>query len=274
MRVYVSKYQLNANQMKKTRIVHLSDIHFDLKYNRKRFELLIREITKLKPNYICITGDIIDNNGVLNDEVSYQRLTIFLKELTSICKTIVTLGNHERKGASCTVESYQEVLKKIRKIPHLIVLENETYQSGNLYFVGFNPRYEYYKTKEKDYKLFNCDFQKLNLNFKDNQYNILLVHTPNDLFKKDIYETCHLHKFHLILAGHTHGGMMPIKIKGHRGIISPAKRLFPENARGYLKKENTNLIICSGIIRLSNTAHFFKYFNNLYASHINCIDFI
>ena len=74
--------------------------------------------------------------------------------------------------------------------------------------------------------------------------------------------------FELILAGHTHGGMMPIKLKGNNGIISAGKRLFPKKVRGHMKRGNTNLIVCSGVVRLSNCTKYLRHFNFVYASHI------
>ena len=55
------------------------------------------------------------------------------------------------------------------------------------------------------------------------------------------------------------------------GIISPGKRFFPKNVRGHLIRNKTHLIICSGVVRLSNSAGFLRYFNFIYKIHINNI---
>lgn len=272
MRTYVSDYNLKTEKLDNINIVHISDIHFANPYNLQILEKILQRIKELKPDYICITGDIIDNNKVLDDENSYKIIYNFFEKMCNFSKVIVTLGNHEMKGKKYTIANYNDILKKLRKVSNLIVLDNEMYIDNNICFIGFNPSYEYYEVKGRDYKIFIRDFSKSNFKLDKSKYNILLTHTPKDILSDNIYTNIEILKdFELILAGHTHGGMVPVKIKGHMGIISPGKRLFPKNVRGHLKRKNTNLIICSGIVRLSNSAHFFRHFNFVYASHINNI---
>lgn len=273
MRTCISNYTLKTTKINNITIVHISDIHFSKPYNLKILENVSQTINKIKPNYICITGDIIDNNEVLDNNEQYKIIYDFFENLCKNSKVIVTLGNHEMKGKKYTISSYNEILNKLRKIPHLIVLDNDKYVDKNICFVGFNPSYEYYEVKGRNYKVFVNDFNKMNLKLDTKMYNILLIHTPKDIFKDCIYNNIEaLKDFELILAGHTHGGMMPIKIKGHMGIISPGKRLFPKNVRGHIIRNNTHLIICSAIVRLSNCAKFLRHFNWVYASHINNIN--
>lgn len=273
MRTFVSNYNLKTTKINNITIAHISDIHFSESYNLKILEIVSQKINKLKPNYICVTGDIIDNNEVLDNNEQYKIIYNFFENLCKNSKVIVTLGNHEMQGKKYTISSYNEILNKLRKIPHLIVLDNDKYVDKNICFVGFNPSYEYYEVKGRNYKIFVNDFNKMNLKLDTKMYNILLIHTPKDIFKDCIYNNIEaLKDFELILAGHTHGGMMPIKIKGHMGIISPGKRLFPKNVRGHITRNNTHLIICSAIVRLSNCAKFLRHFNWVYASHINNIN--
>ena len=103
-----------------------------------------------------------------------------------------------------------------------------------------------------------------------NKYNILLIHTP--LYLREMYDELSLSKFNLVLSGHTHGGLLPYFIKGHRGLIDPCKGLFPAYVRGYHHYKNTDFIISSGIIKFSNTSGFLERFNDIYPMSITIIN--
>ena len=71
----------------------------------------------------------------------------------------------------------------------------------------------------------------------------------------------------LVLCGHMHGGLMPRflrKIFKNSGIINPSKRLFPKNVYGKLSKEDSTIIITSGITIVShlNSFRFLKKFED------------
>lgn len=270
MRIYVSKYDLISNKIDDIVIAHISDIHYDVKYNLKRFDILVDEISKIKPDYICITGDVLDTNLVFDKKDVYNYLVCFVNRLCMISKVIITLGNHEMYGKTT---NYKKIINDLKVNTAAIILDNELYKDGNICFIGFNPTEEYYNKRTK--KLLIRDVNNLKFKIEKNKYNILLIHTPKDILSKKIYSNTEIVKnSDLILAGHTHGGMVPLNVFGHMGLIAPEKTLFPINVRGHLKKDKTDLIICSGIVRLSNSAHFFKYFNDLYSMHINSINIV
>lgn len=270
LKIEKSNYTLKSNKIDNISIIHISDLHYDIEYNTKRLNILTKEISNVKPNYVCITGDILDNSSVLNNEKAYKIMYDFLENLCTLSTVIITLGNHELKQSKNYSRDYCDIIVKLKRIPNLILLDNEVFINDNICFVGFNPSYEYYDKLGRDYNIFNKDFDKLDIKLDKEKYNILLIHTPKDLLEDNIYNN-RLNNFDLILAGHTHGGLMPVKFKGHMGIISPGKRFFPKNVRGHLIKEKTHLIICSGIVRLSNTSGIFHYFNFLYKMHVNYI---
>ena len=249
LKIVKSNYTLKSNKIDNISIIHISDLHYDIEYNTKRLNILTKEISNVKPNYVCITGDILDNSSVLNNEKAYKIMYDFLENLCTLSTVIITLGNHELKQSKNYSRDYCDIIVKLKRIPNLILLDNEVFINDNIC---------------------NKDFDKLDIKLDKEKYNILLIHTPKDLLEDNIYNN-RLNNFDLILAGHTHGGLMPVKFKGHMGIISPGKRFFPKNVRGHLIKEKTHLIICSGIVRLSNTSGIFHYFNFLYKMHVNYI---
>lgn len=81
------------------RICHIADLHFQ-NYSRQEeykavseaFFYLMRE--RVQPDRIIITGDLVQSKNNISPELIYN-VGGFLKECASICKTVVTLGNHD-----------------------------------------------------------------------------------------------------------------------------------------------------------------------------------
>lgn len=268
MRISSEFYKIKGPNKK---IVLISDIHFYPKYNFKRLELIYEKIKSLKPNYICVTGDLIDQAYVSKTkEISY--FNEFIKRLGTICEVLISFGNHDYCNRKDNVKIYynQDGYKRIlNSIPNVHVLDGTIYCDKDICFYGYNPTLKYYCTKERDRKLIIEHFKKKMPVLKD-KFNVLLIHTP--LYLREMYEELSLSKFNLVLSGHTHGGLVPHFIKGHRGIIDPCKGIFPKYVRGHFKHKCTDFIISSGIIKFSNTSGILEKFNDLYPMSVTIID--
>lgn len=271
MRLNYEEYNLSSSKVNNLRIVQLSDIHFHYTFDINKFNYLVNKIKNLNPNYICITGDFIDNGKVLDNDLQFNIFKKFLTDLSLFCKVIIIIGNHELLISDKYLQGQDlKVIEKIKTIKDIIILNNQIYNDNNINFIGFNPGYNYYNDGNKNSiklsKIFN-DF-----NFKiENKYNILLTHISRDIID-NISKFNNLNKVDLILAGHNHGGMMPYFIKGHIGLVSPNLKLFPKNVRGLIKRDNTNIIISQGITRLSYKTGLIRYFNDIYGMCISIID--
>lgn len=276
MKLLTTRYNISSNKLSRITIAHLSDIHFHHTYNTKRLDIILDSVKELNPNYICITGDIVDNKYVLDNEIDRNIITNFIKRLGRISSVILTLGNHEmyyHGYKAIDIKKYHEIRENFKNVDNVIVLDNEIYTNNNINFIGYNPPSIHYKKKEKDMSILVDDFNNQTFKINNTNYNVLLIHTPKDLFKDDVYNNLKQFKnIDLILSGHTHGGMLPNNLKGHFGLISPGKKLFPKNIRGILVKENQTLIISSGIIRLSHASGVLRHFNDIYKMSINYIE--
>jgi len=269
MRIQYQKYKIDNNDNINTKIVHISDIHFAHKYNKKRLDMIKNKIDIIKPNYICITGDIIDLYDVVED-TNYPDLKEFINNISKIGKVIISVGNHEyikMTNTGYTKTNNIEWLKKLQT-KNIIVLDNEIYEENNISFIGYNPDYDYYyKNKEKNPETKNKEIEKL-IDKTKNQYKILLLHTPILLLRNKNYEKIKNYKqLKLVLCGHTHGGMIPSFIPGHFGIISPTRELFPKNIRGIINLKNNKIIINSGIMKLSRKSKI-TFLNDIFGSNI------
>lgn len=249
MKIVNKTYNLGNNLNKS--IVLISDLHYYEKTQIKHFNKILDNIKKINPEYICVTGDIIDKAYVPN----FDEFIIWVQQLTKITKVIAVLGNHEFyvNKRNNEFKLNKENINKIKKINNLYLLDNDNLILDNINFIGLTLPIEHYMYQNESKK----DFKKYikNIKTKKSCYNVLLCHTPINLVKEDIIKQIDID---LILCGHMHGGIVPNclrKIFGNSGIISPSKKFFPKNVYGNIKKDNKNIIITSGITMLAKT-HF------------------
>lgn len=263
IRFQTTKYKVPSVEDK--RIVMISDIHYYDETMKTLLDKIILKIQPLKPDYICIPGDFIDERYIFHAEI----FLAFLASLGKICPTILSVGNHEVK----TKKDHQlkvdhRLFEQIRKIENVFLLDNASVEFGNLRFTGITFPYESYKEEkfsaEKTKKVLHKHYP---LGLERDKFNIVLSHSPYVLLYpqvkgEPIYQTANL-----ILSGHTHAGLTPTFLAKltKRVLITPERHLFPKNSYGYLKKDKT--IVSSGITKLS---HFnpFRDFNFLFPSEI------
>lgn len=247
------------------KICLITDLHFCPEYNLDILENIKENVLKNNPDYICLSGDIMDTYKVVYDECM-NTLKDFIKSLATIGQVIVSLGNHDislvekklfsEKVYKGNIEDVNNWFLELNKIENVYYINNKSLVRNDLCFVGYNPDFEYYL--KEDTKDFIKDIDsKLNMNKK--YYNILLCHSPVCVFNPlTLKYSKQIKKADLILSGHMHNGMI-LKCfdwGGNFGLISPLKKLFPRYARNRAVKKiddkEINLIISGGIIKISN----------------------
>lgn len=247
----------------------LADIHYYPKYRLKTFRDLLDKIKILKPDYICITGDIIDYNEILN-EANMNYLYNFIMYLGLISKVIISLGNHDLETKYGSFKYPIEMINEIKKIPNVYLLDNETITFNNITFIGYTETFNIDREKGCEDIVINEVNNLLN-NITDN-YNILLSHNPLYLNKEEVYNKIdNFNKINLILSGHTHNGMLPNFIKTNTLLITPMKRWFKKYGRGHFIKNNTHFVVTGGVVKLSKMAYALHLFNPLFAINIDNI---
>lgn len=245
MKIINKKYNISNTINKK--IVLISDIHYHSKKDILRLNNILDNIKKLKPNYICITGDITDKSSISD----FNLLIEWLNKLANITKVIMVLGNHEyytsRKGI---YKLNSEYINKFKNINNLILLNNSIV-IDNINFIGLNLPIEHYVHNKESKEDFKKYLKKVKTNNK--LYNVLLCHSPLNLTQEDIIDNINVD---LVLCGHTHGGIVPNIFRiifKNRGFLSPQRHLFPKNVYGMITLKNKNVIITSGIKVLSES---------------------
>jgi len=188
------------------RFVQISDVHIGSRSTRF-LNQVVKRIEQLQPDFLCITGDFIDQPGITRSQLSaLSRLD---------CPIYYCTGNHER------YEDFDAIMERLSSLD-VEVLRNRKTVHNELQILGID---------DQDDAL---QVQKVlpTLPVDTEHYSILLYHRPTGL------EACAEHGVDLMLSGHTHGGqIMPFNLL--------VRRVF-SRTRGLYQHEGTTLYVSEG----------------------------
>ncbi len=223
----VSNYTVASERLPKEfdgfTIAHLSDLH------NEEIKGVIPELTKVNPDIIVITGDIVDGEGM-------DVTLLFAKEVTKIAPCYYVTGNHE---SWIPLETYT-ALETGLKEAGITVLHDEKVliekDGATVSLIGIDdPSFAEYCNREG--AVYTADSIKELVD--KNNFTILLSHRP-ELFDRYVEADVDL-----ALSGHAHGGQVRIPFIG--GLLAPNQGLFPKYDAGLFIKNNTHMIVSRGI---------------------------
>lgn len=210
------------------KIAHISDIHYKTSISKHELEKIVKDINKLKPDIIVLTGDLVDMPNVTVEE--YKELIEVLSKLEAKINKYAIEGNHDYR--------YKKWITLIEDSGFINL--NDTYDliySSSyepIFIAGISSNINTIKNiKDKSESIFNF----LNSDENNSIFNILLIHEP------DYIEQIDYKKFNLILAGHSHNGQIRLPFIGAIKKVEGAKKYYKE----YYSLGNTDLYISSGI---------------------------
>lgn len=246
-------YYIETDNIEK-KIILLTDLHYYNYKNIKKLNKIYESLKEEKFDYICIAGDFIDE-GMISD---IDCFITWLKAISSLAKTIISIGGHDIVKKKGTKEYYynEELYSKIKKINNVVLLDNDVLEIDDIRFIGLTLPLDYYYRYKENLNYFTR-FVNNTFDCFNDKYNILLSHTPIPLTNLENYDDVKLlNNIQLVLSGHTHAGIVPKFMRGimkGRGIFSPHHgRLFPKNSYGHINKNNVDIIISSGVTKASH----------------------
>lgn len=273
--IEIVKDILSSKKLKKDiTFIHIGDIHYNETTSTKKLEYIKYAIEDAHPDYIFITGDLLDRPKITKNKEKIKLLVSWLNSLGNIAKVFISLGNHD-----IILEEDYKFFNKLNDINNIYVLNNQSYEDENVFISGFTLPTNYYYNIEKhedEDALLETLQNNFNLvtNLPKKKYKVALIHSPILLSEKKVVEK--LKEYDLILSGHMHNGLIPRIldkiIKNNYGLISPDKRLFAKNTRGKIKTKYYTIIITGGITKLSpSSTKILSKLNGLYPISINKI---
>lgn len=223
--VYQTNYEIRSDKIAENiKIIQFSDSHLGTTFNSNKFNEYLKEMEKVKPDVILLTGDFVDDGTDKDDMI---KACEFLGKIKTKYGIYFSYGNHDKGyyGSSYRGFSKEDLEEEFEK-NNIKVLEDESVLiNDNFYIIG-----------RKDYEdLERLSIEKLTKDLDKNKYMIVMDHQPTD------YENESNSKVDLVLSGHTHGGQL-IPLHFLSKVLSDNYRVY-----GYEKRDKSNFIVSSGI---------------------------
>lgn len=213
------------------KIVHITDVHYGRITKNKELNNLVNKVNAQKPDIVIITGDLLDRDTDLTNDM----ITTLKEALSKINSTIgkyAIMGNHDYPhseweaivtiGGFTNLNDSYELIYKDSTQPILI-----TGISTNLKIktdIG---------TKMNDV---NTYLSNLPVEEVSKLYTILVLHEPD--YIKEVNT-----KYNLILSGHSHNGQVRLPLIGALILPPGAKNYY----KPYYKYNSSDLYISSGV---------------------------
>lgn len=223
------------------KIVHVSDLH-----NKNFHGKLSKRIKRINPDFIFITGDLIDRR-----KTNVAMAVKFVNEIVTIAPVYYVSGNHEQLS-----ENYKELKKELDNL-HVIIIDNFytkiNIEGSEIGLLGIaDPAIN---QNEKTYSIENNEAYMRNTlheltHYIKTDFNMLLSHRPEHF---EIYKEFNVD---LVFSGHAHGGQIRIPFLG--GILSPNQGFFPKYSEGMHREGVTSMVVSRG---LGNSLFPFRIFN-------------
>ncbi|MBU3160409.1 metallophosphoesterase [Clostridium frigoris] len=219
----VTKYDLNVNKtsgdLKKFKIVMVSDIHLGYEVDNRRLTVMVNKINELNPDIVLIPGDIID---ISIEPFVKQNMSDNFKRLKSKYGVYACLGNHDGMGSKI-----EDVVKTFEASGINVLRDKAILINNSFYVIGRDDISQESQTKVKRKEI--SDIIK---DLDKSRPLILMDHQPRD------FADTQTQGIDLQVSGHT-----------HRGQLFPANLITNaifELDYGYLQKNNSNFIVSSG----------------------------
>ena len=272
----------------------LSDIHFSTRLKAKTLNALTAQATAQQPDYILITGDLVDTLDNIDSDAELRRLTAWFERLASVAPTLVALGNHDfyRTNAGHThalskqrhwfAENPARLVDALSNIPNLHLLNNTSYEDKNVYILGFtlSPDYYHFDHDDSSTTIFNPGSENLDIflsdlkrldsrlitNLPKRKAKLLLIHSP--VYIADPAIEAKLSEFDYTVSGHMHNGVVPPVLndfwRSDRGLIAPGKHFFPRGARAHITSPYDKHLILGAVTTVQESAKPLTFLNHAF----------
>lgn len=208
------------------KIIQISDFH-DTYYKNNNKDLL-NQIQLLKPDFIFLTGDIVE---------PYKKFTGSLSLLTNlkdIAPVYYISGNHESRSSEYTniINQIKQYGIEVMEDKKLELMFND--QKVDIY--GVKDRVRYGRVASDEW------INAIRSMYKESDnYKILLFHNPL------VIKLLNRYNFDLIFSGHEHGGQF--RVPGIvNGLYATDEGLFPLYAGGVYDLKSKYLIVSRGML--------------------------
>ena len=235
LKLEVNEYTIKTNKIEQTiKPMVLSDLHSS-DYGDESVELY-EEIVEIDPDFILLPGDIID------DVKPGAETYMFLDNISKLYPTYYVTGNHE--FWSNDIKTIKERLKQTK----VNVLE------GNCEILNINEdSINICGLDDAAGDTRNSQITNIQYGVKNDVYNILLNHRPNEIVELENLG------FDLIVSGHAHGGQWRLPFSD-LSAFAPDQGFLPKLTNGFYDNYNTKILVSRGLAK-GTTGYIPRIFN-------------
>lgn len=222
----IARYGISTEKLSSdiTAVV-VSDLH-STRYGECQNEL-IDAILEQEPDIILVPDDMID------EERDPAPAFTLLKQLVRIAPTYMVTGNHEYYGGRA-----DDIIRELRSFGiNMLFGERAAFiKNGEKIFIyGIEDKYGAREdwSRQRSCVLGAMDRERL---------SVLISHRP------DLVDDYNEVAADITVCGHAHGGQ--VVIPGLlNGLFAPHQGFFPKYAGGRYSLENTEMIVCRGLMK-------------------------
>lgn len=183
------------------KVIHISDIHYGRTIYKKELKKIVNQMNSIRPDIVFFTGDLLDEKTKLTEK-ELEELGTILSEIKASTGKFAIAGEEDFKKPN-----FEKVLDK-GGFSNL----NDTYQwiyTGSytpMIVSGISSNLKNKKSIDEKTKSTREAIDNYRREQHSDVYSILLMHEP------DFIEKINSKYYHLILAGHSHGGQVNIPV--------------------------------------------------------------
>jgi predicted MPP superfamily phosphohydrolase len=211
-----------ATSLRGLRIVQISDIHIGDNLDRRELEHFVARVNDLRPDLICITGDIVDAPSA-----DLEEFLPVLARLRAAYGVFAILGNHDHYAGADRVQQALQAYTAFRLLRdhHTVIDVNGT----RLHILGVDDHGRDWARGVRAVPFLTSALAAIG----DHEPVLLLCHRP------DVFPQAAAGGVALMLSGHTHGGQIAVpwlngRMRNLAEFITPFDRGLFERDGSYL----------------------------------------
>lgn len=214
------------------KIIQISDLHYGNTVSQKEMKKLVKKINEIKPDIIVLTGDLLDKDIILKEK-EQSILTNLLGKMGA------TIGKYAIKGENDVPHKEWESIMTESSFINLNDTFELIYQDEYtpILLAGMSTNLKVKKSPKEKIETTLQAIEEYKNKEGNALYSILLMHEP------DYIDQFSYSSFHLILAGHSHGGQINLPLIKNALLPKGSKKYTKE----HYKKGNTEFYISTGI---------------------------
>ena len=210
------------------KIIQLSDLH-DAMFGEKHDDI-VKEVVKIAPDAIYITGDFIDRN-----RYDLEQSLLLVEAIKDVAPIFYVTGNHE-----ISINDVDRIKSSLQELGvHILTNEMGVLSSAEGEKISIGGIEDPLSSTGDEQVAVERAVEQAFEGVPKDMFKILLSHRPEYF---DVYVQSDID---VTFSGHAHGGQ--VRIPGFGGMVSPGQGIFPKLTSGIYEKDGSQLVVSRGI---------------------------